>query len=74
MIVMLPAATSRGIIPAPAHRALRGLIHAWHAARGTGQPEISQHIRDPLIREPALPRHRAERGNFLLPRATVTVW
>jgi transposase len=37
--------------PVQAQRALRGLIHAWHAARDTGQPEISQHIRDPLIRE-----------------------
>jgi hypothetical protein len=39
------------IWPVQAQRALRELIHAWHAARDTGQPEISQHIRDPLIRE-----------------------
>jgi hypothetical protein len=34
-----------------AQRALRGLIHAWHAARDAGQPGIPPHIRDPLIRE-----------------------
>jgi transposase len=34
-----------------AQRALRELIHAWHAARGAGQPQIPPDIAGPLIRE-----------------------
>jgi hypothetical protein len=39
------------IWPVQAQRALRGLIRAWHAARGTGQPEIPPGIRYPLLHE-----------------------
>ncbi len=39
------------IWPIQAQRALRGLIRAWHAARGQGLPEIPSCVRDPLIRE-----------------------
>jgi transposase len=39
------------IWPAQAQRALRGLIRAWHAARGQGLPEIPAPARDPLIKE-----------------------
>ena len=39
------------IWPVQAQRALRGLIHAWHAARGAGQPAIPAGHRGPLIRE-----------------------
>jgi hypothetical protein len=36
---------------AQATRALRGLIHAWHAARDEGRTEIDESLRDPLIGE-----------------------
>jgi transposase len=39
------------IWPVQAQRALRGLIRAWHAARGQGLPEIPAPARDPLIKE-----------------------
>jgi transposase len=39
------------IWPIQAQRALRGLIRAWHTARGRGQGEIRSGVRDPLIRE-----------------------
>jgi transposase len=39
------------IWPAQAQRALRGLIRAWHAARGQGLPEIPAPARDPLIKQ-----------------------
>jgi hypothetical protein len=39
------------IWPIQAQRALRGLIRAWHAARGQGLPEIPARVRDPLIGE-----------------------
>ncbi|HEX5345828.1 MAG TPA: transposase [Pseudonocardiaceae bacterium] len=35
--------------PAQAQRALRGLIHAWHAPREQGLGEIPSTVRDPLI-------------------------
>jgi transposase len=37
--------------PAQAQRALRGLIHAWHAAREQGLPLIPAAVRDPLAHE-----------------------
>ena len=39
------------IWPVQAQRALRELIHAWHAARSAGQPQIPPDIAGPLIRE-----------------------
>jgi len=39
------------IWPIQAQRALRGLIRAWHEARGQGLPEITPQVRDPLIKE-----------------------
>ena len=39
------------IWPIQAQRALRGLIRAWHAARGQGLPEIPASARDPLVSE-----------------------
>ena len=39
------------IWPGQAQRALRGLIHAWHAARDDGQADIPARTQDPLIRE-----------------------
>jgi transposase len=39
------------IWPVQAQRALRGLIRAWHAARGQGLAEIPARARDPLIKE-----------------------
>ena len=39
------------IWPVQAQRALRGLIRAWHAARGAGRPAIPAQTRDPLISE-----------------------
>jgi transposase len=39
------------IWPVQAQRALRGLIRAWHAARGAGPGEIPAAVRDPLISE-----------------------
>jgi transposase len=39
------------IWPAQAQRALRGLVRAWHAARGRGLAEIPARTRDPLISE-----------------------
>jgi transposase len=39
------------IWPSQAQRALRGLIRAWHAARGQGLPEIPARVRDPLLKE-----------------------
>jgi transposase len=39
------------IWPVQAQRALRGLIRAWHDARGQGLPGIGPQVRDPLIKE-----------------------
>jgi hypothetical protein len=39
------------IWPIQAQRALRGLIRAWHAARGQGLPEIPARVRNLLIGE-----------------------
>jgi hypothetical protein len=39
------------IWPAQAQRALRGLIRAWHTARGQGLAEIPAAARDPLLKE-----------------------
>ena len=51
--------------PAQAQRALRGLIRAWHAARGQGLAEIPAAVRDPLISEF---RHAVLAGCSDLPR------
>jgi hypothetical protein len=48
-----------------AQRALRGLIHAWHAAREQGRGEIPATVRDPLINEF---RHAVLAGLSELPR------
>jgi hypothetical protein len=39
------------IWPEQAQRALRGLIAAWHDARGKGQAAIPAAVKDPLVRE-----------------------
>jgi hypothetical protein len=39
------------IWPVQAQRALRGLIRAWHGARGQRLPQIPARVRDPLISE-----------------------
>ncbi|HSZ29145.1 MAG TPA: transposase [Pseudonocardiaceae bacterium] len=41
----------RAVWPEQAQHALRGLIHAWHDARDTGQVAIPPPIADPLISE-----------------------
>ncbi len=53
------------IWPIQAQRALRGLIGAWHAARGQALPGIPARVRDPLIREF---RHAVLAGLSGLPR------
>jgi transposase len=51
--------------PIQAQRALRGLIRAWHAARGAGQDQVPAAVRDPLITEF---RHAVLAGLSDLPR------
>jgi len=51
--------------PVQAQRALRGLIHAWHAARDAGQPAIPPDNAGPLIREF---RHAVLAGLASVPR------
>jgi hypothetical protein len=53
------------IWPAQAQRALRGLIHAWHAAREQGLPLIPAAVRDPLAHEF---RHAVLAGLASVPR------
>jgi transposase len=53
------------IWPVQAQRALRGLIHAWHAARDAGQPAIPPGNAGPLIREF---RHAVLAGLASVPR------
>ncbi|MGH3319338.1 MAG: IS66 family transposase [Nocardioidaceae bacterium] len=51
--------------PAQARRALRGLIHAWHAARDAGEAETPAAVRNPLEAEL---RHAVLVGLAHLPR------
>lgn len=51
--------------PTQAQRSLRGLIHAWHAARDAGEGEIPAAVRDPLETEF---RHAVRVGLAGLPR------
>jgi transposase len=51
--------------PVQAQRALRGLIHAWHAAREQGLDAIPAGVRDPLEREF---RHAVLAGLASVPR------
>jgi transposase len=53
--------------PAQAQRALRGLIHAWHAAREQGLPLIPGAVRDPLAHEF---RHAVLAGLASVPRVS----
>jgi transposase len=43
--------TQAGVWPVQAQRALRGLIHAWHAAREQGLEAVPAGIRGPLEHE-----------------------
>jgi hypothetical protein len=53
------------IWPVQARRALRGLIHAWHAARGQGLPAIPDEVLKPLAHEF---RHAVLAGQASVPR------
>jgi transposase len=53
------------IWPVQAQRALRGLIHAWHAAREQGLPAIPDEVMKPLDREF---RHAVLAGQASVPR------